>query len=203
MIASGNWYGICIAPGGLVFRHTWFERSHPRLEGKARLRGTGPLGFPAEEILKRYGYAPFIPTESIFIRHNAFHAGQKKRVRRALIPSMVFLELTGIVDWFHLLNVPMVTGVFGNNGTPRRFRENEIDRLRCISDDLTQPEYYRPMPTRRGYKVGDKVVDLGGSLPDYPMQVMEINGNTAKLLAVLLGREVKIEAKTANLAKWG
>lgn len=197
------WYAVRIAPGGLTFRHTRLERTHPRLEGKARLRGSGPLGFPAEEILLRYGYAPFIPTESIFIRHNAFHSGMKKRVRRALIPSMVFLNLSAGVNWFHLLNVPMVTGVFGINGVPRRFRENEIARLEAMSESLRQPDYYRPMPTRRGYKVGDLVIDLGGRLPDFPMEVVEIKGETAKLLANLFGGYVEVEARTANLAKWG
>lgn len=194
-----TWYCLKVAPGALTVRHLTVERA----------RGTGrivPLGFPVEAILRRRGLEPFIPVESIFIRRDRYHLGAKKRVKRALLPGMVFLNLSAPVNWLDVLSTPMVSGVFGLNGKPYAFREDEdgrcpdIDRLISISEDLRMPEYYSPMPTRRTYDVGDTVVDLTGVF-EGAFKVIEIEGSYAKILAPLFGELREVTTQASHLAK--
>lgn len=196
------WYAVQIAPGGLTLRHTRMERPASRRPDPPKLRPGGPLGFPAEEILKLRGYRPFVPVESIFIRKNAFRKHEKTRVKRALIPGLVFLHLAPPVNWLALSQVPMVLGVFGLNGKPYRFPPAAMARLIRMSDDLKMPDFYRPMPTRRTYDVGDDVMDLLGRF-DTPLKVVEIAGETAKVLGKLFGAEHLMTARVSQLAKWG
>jgi hypothetical protein len=76
-----------------------------------------------------------------------------------------------------------------------------MDRLIAMSDDLRQPEYFKPMPTRRGYKVGDQVRDLAARF-DMPLEVIEITGETAKVLGRLFGADYEMTAHVSALAKW-
>lgn len=198
--AETAWYGLRVDRRGLSLRN---------LEGQQARRPVplaGPqrapaLGFPVEEILKRRGYKPFIPVESIFIRRDRFRPKEKRRVKRALLPGMLFLNLpTRGVNWYSLLTAPMVHGVFGVGGAPYRFSEAGIERLIAISADLRQPDFYRPMPTRRGYEVGDEVVDMTGLFEDR-LKVVEIEGETAKVLAPFFGEVREIRMQAAQLAK--
>jgi hypothetical protein len=57
------------------------------------------------------------------------------------------------------------------------------------------------MPTRRAYEVGDEVVDLLGRF-DFPLKVVEIVGETAKVLGKLFGSDYEMTAQVSQLAKW-
>lgn len=195
-----SWYAVQIASGGLTLRCTRWDRPETSAARPPQLRPAGPLGFPAEEVLKRHGYRPFVPVESIFIRRNKYRKHEKMRVKRALIPGLVFLHLVAPVDWFALSEVPMVTGVFGLGGRPYRFAPAAMARLIQMSEDLRMPEYYRPMPTRRTFEVGDDVVDTLGRF-DMPLKVVSITGETARVLGKLFGSEIEMTARVSQLAK--
>lgn len=196
-IETGSaWYALSVDRRGLRLRD---------LTGSIRPSGTipppKPHGFPVEEILTRHGLRPFIPVESIFIRRNKYRPNEKRRVKRALLPGMVFVNLPDRgVNWYSLLSAPMVYGVFGFHGMPYRFDEDDMNKLVAISADLRQPEYYRPMPTRRGYEVGDEVVDLTGTF-EGTFKVVEIRDETAAVLAPFFGDVRRIQMRAANLAK--
>jgi transcription antitermination factor NusG len=199
---GGYWYALKIAPGGLTLRHTRLERPPVhRASMPPKLRPAGPLGFPAEEALKRRGYDPFVPVENFFIRKNKYRKHEKTRVKRALIPGLVFLHITGDPNWLAISEVPMILGVLGFNGEPYRFHPSGIAKLHAISAELYQPERARPMPTRRAYEVGDEVVDLLGRF-DFPLKVVEIAGETAKVLGRLFGSDYEMTAQVSQLAKW-
>lgn len=188
------WYGIKVASGALTLRHattaTW------RKVNPSRAR----MGFPVEEIMRRRGLSPFIPVESIFIRNDRFHLGAKRRVKRAILPGLVFLELPAAVNWLAISEIPMVTGLFTLYGQPYRFHPEGIARLRAISAGLYQPETYRPMPTRRAYKPGDEVVDLTGVF-EGKFRVSEVTGEIAKFLVPFFGDLREITTSASHLAK--
>lgn len=194
------WYAIRVDQKGLTLR----DLSGSKVKPAAATAGTHlprPQGFAVEEILRRRGYNPFIPVESIFIRRNRYRPTEKRRVKRVILPGMVFLSLpVRGMNWLSLLTAPMVHGVFGLQGVPYRFSQAGIERLIAISDSLKQPDFYRPMPTRRGYEVGDAVVDISG-LFEGALKVVEIKGNTAKVLAPFFGEMREIAMQAAQLAK--
>lgn len=183
-MTSSAWYALRVAPGALSLRRL----------------GEDKLDFPIVEIMRRRGITPFVPVESIFIRRDRFHIGAKKRVKRALLPGMVFLHLAHPVNWWSLVTIPMVHSVFTLNGEPYSFPEAGIERLHAITDDLRQPEFYRPMPTRRGYSVGDDVVDLTGMF-EGKLKVTEVTGEVAKFLVPFFGEMREITTTARSLAK--
>lgn len=198
---DGHWYALRVATGALQLRHPTTERWRRKVAVPAGI-SIPAEGFPIEQIMARRGYKPFIPVENIFIRKNRFHPREKKRVKRAILPGMVFLRLAGNVNWYSILQMPMITGVFGIGGRPYRFDDAAVEKLIAISADARQPDFYKPMPTRRGYNVGDKVVDLGG-LIEGEIEVVEINGNVAKVLVPFFGDLRRVTAQASNLAKVG
>jgi transcription antitermination factor NusG len=167
------------------------------LDGRTNAR---KMDFPIAEIMRRRGLTPFIPTESIFIRNDRYYLGNKRRVQRALIPGLVFLHLEEPVNWLWISGIPMVHGIFGFRGVPYRFARDGIERLVAISDDLRQPDYYRPMPTRRAYQVGDQVIDLSG-LIEGTIEVAEIKGEMARVLVPFFGHLREVTTRASSLAK--
>lgn len=182
--ADSFWYALKVHSRGLSLRDL----------------GRHKLDFPVVEIMRRRGLDPFVPVESIFIRHNRYHLAAKKRVKRALLPGMVFLHLEEPVNWWLLASIPLVSGIFGFGGRPYRFASSGIDRLMAISDDLYQPDHYRPMPTRRAYDVGDDVIDLTGRF-EGAMTVTEIKGETARILVPFFGEMREATVAASMLAK--
>jgi transcription antitermination factor NusG len=188
------WYALQVAPGALALRHP--------VPMRERANVYRPLGFPIEEIMHRRGLEPFIPSENLWIRANKFRKHEKRRVRRAILPGMVFLKVRHPVPWAALCAIPMVTGIFGIYGSPYPFHPTGIARLAAISATLYQPERARPMPTRRTYEVGDDVLDLLGRFEGVPLKVVDISGERAKVLGKLFGSEFEMSANVSDLAKW-
>lgn len=193
------WYGITVASGALTLRHQTTARWRA-IHASAPGAKVPQMDFPIAEIMRRRGLNPFIPVESIFIRNDRFHLGAKRRVKRAILPGLVFLELEDKPNWPMIEAIPMVTGYLAFYGHPYQFHPDGIARLRAISAELYMPERARAMPTRRAYDVGDTVVDLTGTL-EGAMEVTEINGRTAKILAQFFGEVREITTSAAHLAK--
>lgn len=200
--AGYAWVAVWVDPRGLQMRQALGERY--RRSGPV----TAPLPiraaeqpFPIEAIMRRYGYNPFIPTESHWIRQTRYHAGWRVRLRRAIIPGLVFLHLEEPVDWPRLLRVPMVASPFKLAGEIVRFPAEGIADLERISDRVQARDYHKGL--RPGVEIdpGDAVMVDVGPLTGLQARAVEIMGEKSRVMATFFGSEREVELDNATLRR--
>lgn len=200
-----HWYALWCDPSGLRRQHTT-GASYRKKAGAAAPHAAwavdAPLRFPIEHILRKRGLNPFIPVESKFVRHNAFHAGRRIRVRVPILPGLVFLHLQEPVNWYWLLSIPMVSRPFMAAGAPVRFPQAAVDELDAISEFKRAPDYAEAMPTNAAYDPGDEVIVREGPFSDLRVRVLavDIMRKRSRVLAEFLGQMRELEMDTSNLA---
>jgi transcription antitermination factor NusG len=152
--------------------------------------------FSAAETLHRRGIPTFCPYDVVF-RHKSLIAKRKglpKEERRfPIMPRYVFAGFAGTPPWWHLFQIPLITGVVGLNGTPLKIGSTEkpimpgfIAKFR---NGLRRPDAERFMRTHREYAVGDLARIAEGALRDKVVEVEKIDAGRAFFHVEMFGGE--------------
>lgn len=156
--------------------------------------------FVAREILKRKGVATFLPVERVWRRRNKYTKVKELR-QFPLMPRYVFTGFPKRVPiWFDVFALPVITGVVGINGEPKKLDDEGMGRImRLYENAIDAPKEQKWMATHNEFKIGDDVQIMGGPFDGLKVPVMEIVGAHAKVLISLFNAETPVNIPLEQL----
>ena len=173
---------------------------HPEEPGQwYALRVAPQAEFVTAHLLRRRGVVAWAPCETKWIKSNKYWRGQKRIVRRPLLPGYIFAKLDGAGLWSVVFGVAGVLGVVSLCGRPWPLRAEDIARVEATSARQRARESHRLMPTNRAFDIGDEVEVLDGPLEAMRLRVVEITGGEARALVLFLGLEREIQISVEML----
>lgn len=150
----------------------------------------------AEQILRRVGYAAFVPVEPRYPRKNRYARTRDKKAEPRNFPQLpryVFAgfdarENEGEIPLFRLSSLNVITGVVGFNGTPAKLREEAVKKLMQLSG-VSIPWRAAPSP-HKSFRAGDLVnVEAGIFTGQKLLPIVEIDARKAHFWLQLFGKE--------------
>jgi transcriptional antiterminator RfaH len=160
----------------------WFVvRTQPRAEEKAMRH------------LSNQAFDAYLPRYERRIKH----ARQHKIVLRPLFPSYLFVHLDpDLCRWRSINGTVGVREILTDGGMPLRVHDRIIDEIRAREDETGAIKLVRPTFAR-----GQVVKLLDGPLADVGALFEEMrDDNRAILLVSLLGRKVRMQVATEDIA---
>ncbi|CDP52343.1 hypothetical protein [Devosia sp. DBB001] len=148
-------------------------------------------------ILRSLGVETFVPTQTRWRATNRHTKARrhKEEMAFAVVPRYVFAGFPGTPPWFHLSQIPLVTGVVGDKEQALR-----LNRFRFIefaaayaNGALRAPVEQRHMRSREEFGVGDQVTIVSGAFRDHVVPVTQIDGDMGTVLLSLFGTEREID----------
>ena len=157
--------------------------------------------FVAREILRRKGLAVFLPVEKRWRKKNKYTKVKELR-QFPLAPRYVFTGFPRMApSWFNVFSLPLIQGVVGINGVPKRMDEGGMARmLRLYPNAIDRPKEEKWMPSNKEFAVGDNVEVMVGPFEGMTVPVIDIAGSHAKVLIQLFNADHEVEVELANLA---
>ena len=144
----------------------------------------------AAEGLQDYVGQILIPVEKVFQIRN----GKKVSKERNLFPGYIYLEAALVGEVPHVVRA--TTGVIGflgaeKRGEPLAVRQNEINRILGVIDDMADTEEDINIP----YKAGELVKVTDGPFNRFNGSIEEVNEEKKKLkvMVKIFGRKTPVE----------
>lgn len=173
---------------------TWFAfRTEPQKE------------FIAHAILNRAGFVSYTPIRQEYRFANRFARAKRKKTLKTfpLMVGYIFVALPPeALGWFCYYHKPeCVYGVVGFAGAPVEI-EHEIILAMAEEHggiDYLAPDYERFMRTYKEFKPGDRVEIVDGALLGHQVVVEEIEGDQARAIIQMLGKEMQVAIPLMDL----
>ena len=171
---------------------------------KRRVKGTGQREFVIETLLRKKGFAVFLPTKKVW-RRKSKYSPEKHLVAYPLLVGWVFVGWPkGDYRWLDLFSVNLVHEVAGVDGRPYVIPQRVMDGMfkRWGGPKTQAPERERLMRTHHEFKVGDSAKIVEGPFDGMCVKVADIRGPEARILLELLGgiQEIEINAMSLEAA---
>ena len=140
--------------------------------------------------LQDYVGQVLIPLEKVFTIRN----GKKVSKERNLFPGYVYIEAALVGEVPHIIrNVTNVIGFLGaeKRGEPMPLRQNEVNRILGVVDDMADSEEEINIP----YVVGELVKVTDGPFNGFHGNIEEVNEEKKKLkvMVKIFGRKTPVE----------
>jgi len=140
--------------------------------------------------LQDYVGQVLIPMEKVFTIRN----GKKVSKERNLFPGYVYIEAALVGEVPHIIrNVTNVIGFLGaeKRGEPMPLRQNEVNRILGVVDDMADSEEEINIP----YVVGELVKVTDGPFNGFHGNIEEVNEEKKKLkvMVKIFGRKTPVE----------
>lgn len=145
-----------------------------------------------EAVIVKYGltnriFDIVIPMEDVIEEKN----GKKKLVQRKIMPSYILVKMIyGDDIWHNVTRTRGITGFVGPKGRPLELSEEEIVKMRLervVTNMVLEPQ--------------DKVEVIGGALAGMTGTVVSADGEKAKLIIEMFGRDTQTELEYIDLRK--
>ena len=145
--------------------------------------------FIAQQVLDRHDIRAYLPLALKWRKVNRYKKA-KKRFAFPAMPGCVFLALeSGAEQWFHLFSCQTtVKRVLAVRGVPRAIHGQEL--LGFIDGNrktFSAPREQAHMRSHHEFTVGDKVQIMDGALDGHVVEVSDIRGRQATIVAELFG----------------
>jgi len=163
--------------------------------------------FAAQHILENFadrGIKTFVPVRKEWRRRNRYSKAKELR-SYPVMPRYVFAGFEpGRARWYDLFKFPVLVGVVGVCGEPRRVRYHGEDGLGSFigryPNGITAPKEQRFMRSNHEFAIGDTVEVIGGPFDGQKVPVLEISGEKALVNMYLFGAEQKITVRLEDLS---
>lgn len=202
-----DWYAVRVKPPHNTGRRTVLldaeyetYRNRAGQTCKRRIRGTGRREHLPKLLLERKGFEVFLPLKKDWRRKDRT-SREKQLVTFPLLADWVFVGWGfDRPRWHELLSMDIVVGALGTNGCPARIPDYKIVQLmQQWGAGKVAPEHQRWMRTHGEFEVGDTVRVVAGSWQGFEMDVVDIDGASAKGIINLLGRDTEVQMRSDML----
>lgn len=165
-----------------------------------RKPGTGKRVFVPEHILRKAGFAVFLPVKKVWCRKHRFTTEQE------LVPFPVVADWLFVgwsihqARWHEIAALKVVTGVMGSDGRPVRIKGSTVAKLMRRWGDGVPPSVKRvAVDARQGLVAGDQVKVLSGAFEDFTGEVIDVSGEGARVAIDIFGRSTPAEFKHGEI----
>ena len=156
-----------------------------------------------QEMLRREGFATFLPVRQEFRKPHRFAKVRDKVERRyPLLPGYLFIGMSASTpSWYGIFRFDMVGGVLGRDGIPAVISARDISNLagRSMSGAFKAPGAHQHMQTYREFQVGDMAEFGDGPMAGTPIKVIDIDGASATIRHMFFGSEREVVVSLENL----
>lgn len=177
------------------------RRAGQRVYAVARRKpGTGKRVFVPEHILRRAGFAVFLPVKKVWCRKHRFTTEQEL-VAFPIVADWLFVGWSlSEARWHELAALKVVTGVLGSDGRPVRIKGKTVAKLMQRWGDGVPPAVRRvAVDAQRGLAAGDPVRVLSGPFEDFKGDVIDVDGTGARVAIDIFGRSTPAEFKHSEI----
>lgn len=162
-----------------------------------KVKGTGARVFLSEHLIRRAGFEVFLPVKKVWRIKNRF-TKEKHLVAVPLLADWLFVGLPlaayagglHVAGWKRLMDLDVVAGVMGTGGRPIKLSDASMSRLmRQFGQPRVEAGLRRRIAAGRVIGAGDCAKIVDGPFESFACRVIDIDGDSAKVILNLFGRE--------------
>jgi len=154
----------------------------------------------AQQAMQALGCGSIVPMRTVW-RRQKHRQAKIKRTMPAFTRHIFIAPLT-LSTWRLIFECELIRGVLSLEGMPKAIPllalTEFIDRM---APDMMPPDAARHMQSRLEFQEGDRVEVLSGALSGYMVDVSEIRGQRATVLAELFGERRAVIVELASLGR--